>query len=124
MLLQSWGDTLRIFPAVPGAWKEASFQDLRAQGAFLVSAARREGRTSHVRVTSLAGEPVTLRVTMRTPTIAAPRAGTVVAAGEGSYRLTLGKGETVTLTEAGSPGAAAIAPVTAEASKRNLFGLP
>ena len=46
MLLQSWGDTLRVFPAVPAAWKDAAFHDLRAEGAFLVSAVRREGRTT------------------------------------------------------------------------------
>ena len=38
MLLQSWGDKIRIFPSVPDAWKNLSFRDLRAQGGFLVSA--------------------------------------------------------------------------------------
>ena len=112
MLLQSWGDTLRVFPAVPAAWKEVAFQDLRAQGAFLVSAARREGRTSFVRVTSLAGEPVTLRVAMSKPAIAAPRPDAVVPAGEGAFTLKLAQGEVATFTEAGAaprpiaPGAA------------------
>ncbi|WP_238402858.1 glycosyl hydrolase family 95 catalytic domain-containing protein [Paenibacillus mesophilus] len=57
MLLQSWGGTIRIFPAVPESWKEAAFHDLRAEGAFLVSALRRDGVTQFVRVRSLAGEP-------------------------------------------------------------------
>ena len=104
MLMQSWGDTLRIFPAVPAAWKQASFQDLRAQGAFLVSAALREGKTCFVRVTSLAGEPVTLQTAMRDPTIATPRPDAVVRASEGTFRLALSKGETMTLTEGGCPG--------------------
>lgn len=38
MLLQSQGGVLRVFPAVPNAWKALSFKDLRAEGAFLVSA--------------------------------------------------------------------------------------
>jgi len=57
MLLQSWGDRIRIFPAVPDDWEDAVFHDLRAEGAFLVSAVRRKGRTQLVRVKSLAGEP-------------------------------------------------------------------
>jgi hypothetical protein len=57
MLLQSWGDKINIFPAVPASWKEAVFHDLCAEGAFLVSAERKEGRTQWVRIKSLAGEP-------------------------------------------------------------------
>jgi alpha-L-fucosidase 2 len=124
MLLQSWGDTLRIFPAVPAAWKEAAFQDLRAEGAFLVSAARREGRTSYVRVTSLAGEPVALRVAMAAPQIAAPRPDAVAPAGEGTFRLTLAKGESVTFTDGdGAPSTRAIGPVASDAKMPSSFGL-
>ncbi|WP_261381507.1 glycosyl hydrolase family 95 catalytic domain-containing protein [Paenibacillus cremeus] len=57
MLLQSWGGTLRVFPAVPEAWREAAFHELRAEGGFSVSAVRRDGRTAWIRVRSLAGEP-------------------------------------------------------------------
>lgn len=52
MLLQSWGGRVRVFPAVPFAWREASFQDLRAEGGFRVSAERRQGRTTRVSVTA------------------------------------------------------------------------
>ena len=45
-------------------------------------------------------------------------------AGEGTFRLALAKGETMTLTEAGCPGAAAMGPVAADATKVNRFGLP
>jgi hypothetical protein len=61
MLLQSWGDRIRIFPAIPAEWKEASFHDLRAEGAFLVSAERRNGKTDWVRIKSLAGAPCRIR---------------------------------------------------------------
>ncbi len=50
MLLQSWGGVVRVFPAISSEWTEAGFEDLRAQGAFRVSARRREGRTEWVRV--------------------------------------------------------------------------
>ncbi|MEI6646318.1 MAG: glycoside hydrolase family 95-like protein [bacterium] len=61
MLLQSGGDRIRVFPAVPVEWKDAVFHDLRAEGAFLVSAERRGGKTHWVRIKSLAGEPCKVR---------------------------------------------------------------
>lgn len=69
MLIQSWSDPaksepgpIRIFPALPAAWNDVEFHDLRAEGAFLVSARRREGRTEWVHIKSLAGEPCRLRI--------------------------------------------------------------
>jgi hypothetical protein len=56
MLLQSWGGILRVFPALPAAWKSTVIHDLRAEGAFLVSARRDDGVTSFIRIRSLAGE--------------------------------------------------------------------
>ena len=55
MLLQSHTDTVHIFPAIPEDWKDVSFKDLRARGAFLVSAERRDGRTVSVKVVSEKG---------------------------------------------------------------------
>src|SRR5213082_1713749 len=62
LFLQDWGGALRVFPAVPGAWSDAAFDRLRADGAFLVSAVRRGGRTAWVRIESLAGQPCRLVV--------------------------------------------------------------
>lgn len=61
MLLQSHGGLIRVFPAVPAAWADVAFHDLRAEGAFLVSALRRAGKTRWVRIKSLAGEPCRVR---------------------------------------------------------------
>jgi alpha-L-fucosidase 2 len=55
MLLQSWGGTIRLFPALPDAWREASFTDLRAEGAFLVSADLCDRRIVHATIRSEAG---------------------------------------------------------------------
>jgi len=55
MLIQSHSGVIRVFPAVPVAWKEAAFDQLRAQGAFLVSAQRTGGETTLVRVVSEKG---------------------------------------------------------------------
>ena len=67
MLIQSWGDTIRIFPAVPAKWPEVGFSDLRAEGAFLVGALRKEGRTVFVSIRSLAGEPCRVQTGIEGP---------------------------------------------------------
>ena len=43
MLIQSHAGIVKIFPAVPESWKEVSFQQLRTEGAFLISAQRKDG---------------------------------------------------------------------------------
>lgn len=52
MLLQSWNGAIRVFPAVPARWQQASFDDLRTEGGFCVSAARENGATSRLKVTA------------------------------------------------------------------------
>ena len=52
MLLQSWGNKLRIFPAVPTTWKNVSFEHLRAEGGYVVSAKRAHGHTTGVSITA------------------------------------------------------------------------
>jgi hypothetical protein len=54
MLLQSHDGVIRVFPALPPEWREASFQ-LRAVGAFLVSGEMRGGEVQPVLVESLTG---------------------------------------------------------------------
>jgi hypothetical protein len=61
LLLQSWGGVIRIFPAVPGRWHDVAFQDLRTEGAFLVSGTIHKGVVSGVRVRSEAGKPCVVR---------------------------------------------------------------
>ncbi len=60
MLCHLRGGVLRIFPAVPRDWTDVSFTGLRTEGAFLVSADRRNGATTVVTVHSLAGQPLRL----------------------------------------------------------------
>jgi hypothetical protein len=61
MLCSSWGGVIRVFPAVPTSWRDATLHDFLTQGAFLVSAVRTGGVTRFVRVRSLAGEPCRIR---------------------------------------------------------------
>ncbi len=55
MLLHTASDVMYVFPAIPAKWANARFEGIRAEGAFLVSAERRAGRTVWVRVLSEQG---------------------------------------------------------------------
>ncbi|WP_373685333.1 glycoside hydrolase family 95-like protein [Streptomyces lunaelactis] len=61
MLCQSWGGTVRVFPAVPAAWADLVVHNFRTQGAFPLSAVREGGRVRWVRLTSEAGAPCVVR---------------------------------------------------------------
>jgi alpha-L-fucosidase 2 len=58
MLLQSWSATpgtrdtevIRLFPATSARWADASFDDLRAEGGYTVSARRERGATTWLRI--------------------------------------------------------------------------
>ncbi len=60
MLLQSHTDVIRIFPAIPNDWKDVSFNQLRAQGAFLISAEMKNGKVTHVVITAIKGGELVL----------------------------------------------------------------
>ena len=123
MLLQSWGDRIRIFPALPPAWKEATFHDLRAEGAFLVSAARSSGKTRWVRIKSLAGAPCRVRPGFEGVFATSSPSMEVSEVEPGLFELGLGKGQEVILfQEAGDirpeVSACALPPKSA-----NFFGV-
>ena len=55
LYMQDWGDKIRVFYGTPSAWRNASFINLRAKGAFLVSASRQEGKNVFIQVESEKG---------------------------------------------------------------------
>ncbi len=50
MLIQSHTGIIRIFPSIPREWQNLSFQTLRTEGGFLVSAEMKEGKVVSVTV--------------------------------------------------------------------------
>jgi alpha-L-fucosidase 2 len=57
MLLQSHGGVIDVFPALPEHWHDACFADLRAEGAFLVTAKLDQRQVQYIAVTSEVGGP-------------------------------------------------------------------
>jgi alpha-L-fucosidase 2 len=56
MLIQSHNNLIRIFPTTPPSWGDIEFKDLRARGAFVVSAAMKNGEVDFVKIVSEAGK--------------------------------------------------------------------
>jgi alpha-L-fucosidase 2 len=108
MLLQSHRGLLRLFPALPATWNDVAFRTLRAEGAFLVSAERQNGRTARAEVSAEAGGLLQLR----DPFDSAPFAAIVRGPGgerlaatpelrDGILRLHLPAGATITFSSKG-----------------------
>lgn len=52
MLLQSHTGVIRVFPALPESWKNASFKKMRAMGGFLVNADYSDGKIARIEIYS------------------------------------------------------------------------
>jgi hypothetical protein len=124
MLLQSWGGTIRVFPAVPAEWPQAAFHQLRAEGAFLVSAARRDGQTSWVQLTSLAGEPCRVKLGMRGPIWTDGPDGLELGfPGDCVVEVNLKKGQSVLFFSGNEKPELKVEPLPVPAASRHAFGL-
>jgi alpha-L-fucosidase 2 len=81
LCLQYWNGKLRIFPAVPTAWKDISFKRFLTDGAFLVSAKRENGITQTVEIESQHTGTIKVESGISTPM--------VVIKGRGKYEIDL-----------------------------------
>jgi len=60
MLIQSHTGVIRIFPAIPDSWQNARFENLRAVGAFLVSAVMERGKVLELEIHSENGGDISI----------------------------------------------------------------
>ena len=121
MLLSSWGDRIRVFPAVPTTWADVSFYHLRTEGAFLVSAVRKGGATQWIEIKSLAGSPCRISTDLKNPVTDGK---TLKPIAPGLYDLDIAKGETVLIYEKGTKPDVAIDAVASTNGISNFFGTP
>ncbi len=66
MLLQSYAGFIEILPAVPAEWRDVSFENLRTEGAFLVSVKKTSGRVNEVKIVSVKGGNTRLKLPFKT----------------------------------------------------------
>ena len=62
MLLQSYAGFIEIMPAVPSDWKDISFDKLRAEGAFLISAKKTGGQLAEIKIVAEHGGKTKLKL--------------------------------------------------------------
>jgi len=74
-LMQSYSGTIRLFPNWP-ANKNAEFRNLRAAGAFLVSASLKDGKFSGIEIYSEAGMPLKILMPWKGKTVVINNEGT------------------------------------------------
>jgi alpha-L-fucosidase 2 len=125
MVCQSWGGVIRLFPAIPSAWKDVVLHDFRTQGAFLLSASRQGGATRWARLHSEAGAPCVLRTDIAGPLEVCDGAGPLpyTDLGGGTLRIDLRRGQDAWIYPKGSRPSAALAPVPPNAPAPR-WGLP
>jgi hypothetical protein len=125
MLLQSYDGEIHLFPAVPDAWKEVSYRDLRTEGAFLVTAKRAHGKTVYVKINSLAGG--SFKLTIGSPEAAyrvrKPSGIKVTKSTDGSWDVYIPKGKSVEFLGSRLKEDKVIEPVASQQDKLNYYGL-
>ena len=100
MLLQSHTGKIHIFPALPNDWKDLSFEKLRAEGAFVVSASLRGGKLAHAEI--MAEQGGTLQVINSFgPEYQLKIGDKYLQNTEGIWKVTLSKGEKCTIEAVG-----------------------
>lgn len=128
MLLQSWGGKIRVFRGTPEKWRDVAFKDLRTQGAFLVSAGKKDGVTQFVTVKSLIGSPCFVQTDIPNPKVyingvAAAKKQVRIGKG-GMYQIALKKGQSVTFVPiVPEKTELTVKPIPVSEADRNLFGL-
>ncbi|MGW1526984.1 glycoside hydrolase family 95-like protein [Streptomyces sp. NPDC002159] len=126
MVCQSWGGVVRVFPALPAAWADLTVHDFRTQGAFLLSAVRRGGVTSWVRLVSEAGAPCVVRHSVPGAIEVRDGRGRRLhheTVDEGTLRIALRRGESALITAKGDRPDLTIAPVEPN-GQAPRWGLP
>jgi alpha-L-fucosidase 2 len=66
LLLQSKHNYIEVFPAVPGRWNDVSFNTLRAEGAFLISAKKENAVATEVKVFAEKGGVMRIKLPFKT----------------------------------------------------------
>jgi hypothetical protein len=123
MLIQSWGGAIRVFPAMPSTWKDANFYSLRTEGAFLVSAVRKNGDTKFIHVKSLAGAPCIVKTDLKGMVKLIGPSSANMKQKDGQIELTLKKGEEAVIYTGEQPPSLEITNLPVMSDKINSWGV-
>ncbi|MEO5599670.1 MAG: glycoside hydrolase family 95-like protein [Cyclobacteriaceae bacterium] len=100
MLLQSYAGFIEVMPAVPSEWRDMSFQKLRAEGAFLVSAKKSNGQYEEIKIVGEQGGNTRLKMPFKNWRVASKK-GVDVKEVPGFLELSFSRGGEVVVEETG-----------------------
>lgn len=114
-----------MFPAVPDKWKDALFYQLRAQGGFLVSALRSQGKTDWISVKSLSGEPCVVKVPGWTTAVQNGKGDRIAVTkiGEDEFCIELKAGTEIVLSGGSKDIQPIVKPIPHAPDELNLYGV-
>lgn len=123
LLLQCWNGKVRVFPAAPSSWKDIAFENMRVEGAFLVSAVRKNGQTQWIKITSLAGNTCDIVTDMQgTLRIKSNKPAGIENMGQNTYRIALKKGQSAIIYADKNALNIPVAPVAENRQQANYWG--
>lgn len=99
MLLQSYAGYIEIMPAIPQAWKDVSFSQLRAEGAFLVSAEKAGGTITELKIVAEAGGDTQLKLPFSGVTVVSKKGVRIGKTENGLVTLRFKKGGVLVMRE-------------------------
>lgn len=128
LLIQSWGNKIRIFPAIPETWRDVSFDQLRTEGGFLVSASRAKGETQFIKVYSSKGDTCRLQTDLKVSLVRSDRRKNLafsVFQNEGKMNISFSTlpGETIFLSDGYEEHKFKAVPVVSTIRKNWSWGL-
>ncbi|KQM77236.1 hypothetical protein ASE74_18505 [Pedobacter sp. Leaf216] len=95
LLLQSRNGYIQVFPAVPQNWKDVSFNNLRTEGAFIVSAKKENGVPTWVKISAEQGGVLRIKLPFKTFVVKDFPAGTVKMGDDGVAVVSLKKQQVI-----------------------------
>lgn len=120
MLIQSWQGIIRVFPSLPSEWKNVCFYHLRTEGAFLVNAERKDGKTQFIEITNDKGELCTVELDFDNPHFETSRKIKITRIANRIYNIPIRKGESVRIYPQKTNPTFTIEPIVHRNS--NFFG--
>ena len=100
LLLQSKHNYIEVFPAIPQTWKDVSFKDLRAEGAFIISASKENGVAKEVNVMAEKGGLLRIKLPFKTWIVKGNTQAKPIANADGIVEVKLNASESVLLQNA------------------------
>ena len=125
MAIQSNGGIIRLFENTPPAWADLALADMRTEGAFLVSAVRKEYITQFVEIKAEHGGKLILRTDFGAENVHAEINGTItdLCMQDGTLELDTQIGDTIFLWAGENRPEAKIQPLKGIPTDYNFYGV-